>query len=549
MRRVTKLSLLAISIILLGCTREEPSVKPEAGNIVTMTASMTDDSSTTSTKVNLGQEEMNIKLTWKAGDQIHLVFLEGGTAKAKTTVTLAAGNIFASGKKASLSFAIPAAITGDKFDIYGVHGGGGFESEGSYNLLLPTAAQSTGTSLEALQTNNAVMLKFSKTDIPKSNPCVSVSFAHLGSLFHIALKNTGASTMSGITKAELVSSSAIQANQNSGSATYNPVDGTFTGTSTTGTSLPFDISSTDLAAGGTLNFWGWYPSVAGENWPSLGLKINTTGTTYSSSNAKDARTSAIEAGKAYHLYATYDGTQLSFTNSSGTITYGSMFDSRDNNVYKTVTIGTQTWMAENLKYLTTLDGYVSDGNYAYQSVYGYTGTNVDEAKATSNYQTYGVLYNWFAAMNGESSSNANPSGVQGVCPTGWHLASSAEWGVFLNYLADNGYSCDGESPGDKTFKSLAASSGWTSSSVAGAPGNTDFPEYRNKSGFSALPAGIYYGGGFNQIGQAAGFWGATKNSGKLYYVSLLMYYNVSSYTNSLMYRESGYRFSVRCVKN
>lgn len=108
-------------------------------------------------------------------------------------------------------------------------------------------------------------------------------------------------------------------------------------------------------------------------------------------------------------------------------------DGRDGNEYNAVTIGNQVWMAENLKYLPSVVGpdQVSQST-SYYYVYDYNGTNVTDAKATENYQTYGVLYNWAAVMDGAASSPANPSGVQGVCPSGWHVPSEAEWNELIN---------------------------------------------------------------------------------------------------------------------
>ena len=82
-------------------------------------------------------------------------------------------------------------------------------------------------------------------------------------------------------------------------------------------------------------------------------------------------------------------------------TAGTFTDSRDGNEYNWVQIGNQVWMAENLAYLPSVN-MVADGSEdaagSYYYVYGYDGTNVTDAKATANYTTYGVLYNWTAAM-------------------------------------------------------------------------------------------------------------------------------------------------------
>jgi uncharacterized protein (TIGR02145 family) len=226
----------------------------------------------------------------------------------------------------------------------------------------------------------------------------------------------------------------------------------------------------------------------------------------------------------------------------------SFTDSRDGNVYQTVTIGNQVWMAENLAYLPSVVGSGTGSQTTpYYYVYGYDSTNATVAKATANYNTYGVLYNWPAAMNEAASSTSNPSGVQGVCPSGWHLPSDAEWTELENYLADNGYNYDGTTGGgrDKIAKSLANSSGWIGSSAPGAVGNIDYSEYRNKSGFTALPGGYrYYSGNFINNGYYGGWWSSTESSTGYAYSRYIYYY----YSNVEMVgsnKELGY--SVRCV--
>jgi uncharacterized protein (TIGR02145 family) len=228
---------------------------------------------------------------------------------------------------------------------------------------------------------------------------------------------------------------------------------------------------------------------------------------------------------------------------------GSFTDSRDGKVYKMVTIGEQVWMAENLAYLPSVVGPTTGSkSTAYYYVYGYNGTNVAEAKATANYKTYGVLYNWPAAMNGAASSNANPSGVQGVCPDGWHLPSDAEWTRLEKYLIANGYNYDGTTTGNKIAKSMASATGWDNSVQEGAPGNSDYDGYRNKSGFSALPSGYhaYEDGTFVRIGGFGYWWGSTQYDTDNAWERVLTYYGSSVYRRRFN-KETG--FSVRCLRD
>lgn len=548
MKRTVLLTIILLALVA-GCSKDEgippDSENQDKGTVISLTARMpNEEQDTPATRVALEQDNLNIKTTWEAGDKIYLVFAQSGTAKGKQIVTLAADDITDAGKIAHFSITVPSEISSEIFDLYGVHGVTGFTSEESYEVSLSGAPWS-GT-LTQVQNKDVAMLRFATTGISKANSSASVTFAHLGSLFHIKLMRSGSAALNGITKAELVAASAIQAEQGSGSPTYNLVSDSFSGTSATGTSLPFEISSTDLTTSGTVEFWGWYPPVADQNWPGLGLKITTTGGTYLSTNGKPARSSATAAGKAYHFYASYDGANLNFTNSSGTVNTGYLLDSRDNNVYKTVTIGTQTWIAENLKYLSDNSGALPEG----YDVFGYTGTDVSEAKATENYKTYGVLYNWSAAMNGAASSDANPSSIQGVCPPGWHLPSVAEWTTFTNYLADNGYNYDGTTGGNKAALAVAAADVWRSSTVAGAPGNTDYPDYINKSGFSALPAGWRdKDGSYLNMGQWCFWWTTNQYSDERAIFIRLKYDQITIDNISTAGHLKANGYSVRCLKD
>ena len=213
-------------------------------------------------------------------------------------------------------------------------------------------------------------------------------------------------------------------------------------------------------------------------------------------------------------------------------TSGTFIDSRDGNEYNWVQIGDQVWMAENLAYLPSVN-MVADGSEdaagSYYYVYGYDGTNVTDAKATANYTTYGVLYNWTAAMDGEASSTTNPSGIQGVCPAGWHLPSDAEWTELTDYLG--GYSVAGGKLKE------TGTTHWASPNTGAT----------NETGFTALPGGYRDNDGyFNNIGYYGYWWSSTEfNTSNAYfrYLIYLNYYQISSYNNEKV----GY--SVRCVRD
>jgi len=209
-------------------------------------------------------------------------------------------------------------------------------------------------------------------------------------------------------------------------------------------------------------------------------------------------------------------------------------DSRDGKVYKTVTIGEQVWMAENLAYLPSVVGPAT-GSFTepHYYVYGYDGTNVTAAKGTTNYNKYGVLYNWPAALS--------------ACPPGWHLPSDAEWTQLEEYLIANGYNYDGTTTGNKIAKSMANYSGWNTSTVTGAIGNTDYPEYWNKSGFSALPGGYRYSNvPFGHVGIIGYWWSSTQDTADYAWFRSLVYIlsDVTRYNND---KEFG--FSVRCLRD
>jgi uncharacterized protein (TIGR02145 family) len=220
---------------------------------------------------------------------------------------------------------------------------------------------------------------------------------------------------------------------------------------------------------------------------------------------------------------------------------GTFIDSRDNTEYSWVQIGSQTWMAENLKYLPSVVGPGTGSNSeAYCYVNGYDGTSISAAKATENYATYGVLYNWTAAMNGAESSDANPSGVQGICPDGWHLPSDAEWKQLEMYL--------GMSETDVN------STGWRGTVEGGKlkeAGTTHWADpnagANNESGFTALPGGnCYIDGSFYNVRNYGSWWSSTEYDTNFAWRRYL-YYGTSNVYRDYNYKIMGY--SVRCLRD
>jgi uncharacterized protein (TIGR02145 family)/uncharacterized repeat protein (TIGR02543 family) len=192
-------------------------------------------------------------------------------------------------------------------------------------------------------------------------------------------------------------------------------------------------------------------------------------------------------------------------------------DSRDGKSYKRVQIGNQVWMAENLNY----DVLDNTAGVCYNN-------------SANNCVKYGRLYNWSTAMNGASSSSTNPSGVQGVCPFGWHLPSGAEWTQLTDYV--------GGAP--TAGRKLKSQSGWSSCGPAGS-GSSYVCE--DTYGFSALPGGFVYSDGrFDSAGSKGFWWSATESSVYYAYYWYVDYYNEHVYMNDLS--KNG-KFSVRCVQD
>jgi uncharacterized protein (TIGR02145 family) len=191
----------------------------------------------------------------------------------------------------------------------------------------------------------------------------------------------------------------------------------------------------------------------------------------------------------------------------------------DGNIYSTVRIGSQIWMAENLKTTTYNDdtpiplvnGYPEWGDLTTPAYCWY------DTNETTYKNTYGALYNWYTVETGN------------LCPTGWHVPTDAEWTALTDYLG-------GESVAGGKLKE-AGTTHWISPNTGAT----------NETGFTAHPGGLRGNDGtFHSIGGGGLWWSSTESS------ATLAYYRGVYYNKSIVVIYDGYKeygFSVRCLRD
>lgn len=300
--------------------------------------------------------------------------------------------------------------------------------------------------------------------------------------------------------------------------------------------------------------------------PSIGNNHTADGTSVGSfiSTIHGLTSGTVFYARAYatNSVGTSYGQPISFTTPThcGTVT------DYDGNTYQTIYIGAQCWMKENLRTKHYSNGAaISQGKASTNSHYPYAGqkyyyryNDVD-----SNVATYGLLYSWAAVMNGAGSSSNNPSGIQGICPSGWHVPSNAEWCELENYVEPGiDVNCNSTGYRGSMAKKLAAPQLWSSyTSNSFAPGywQTDSTLF-NISQFDAVPGGRYQSdsypvsSSYSNLNQTGYWWTCSSTSDTYYKRYRSMVYNNSG-INSTSYRayydswDEHYAFSVRCIKN
>lgn len=208
----------------------------------------------------------------------------------------------------------------------------------------------------------------------------------------------------------------------------------------------------------------------------------------------------------------------------------------DGNIYNTLLLGDQCWMVENLKTSRHANGDPI--------------ARICPPTDPDCIDISGALYTWNTAMHGEMPGNENPSGVQGICPDGWHLPGDAEWTQMENYLIDNAYNFGYDLQGNKLAKALATNLGsWNQSNSADPKPGTPkwYPEENNSSGFSAY-------GTYSQNAEGtliwpyinSHFWTSTAKN-----IHDAVYRQINYNNQALLTRSTSKQsaFSVRCIKS
>jgi len=252
----------------------------------------------------------------------------------------------------------------------------------------------------------------------------------------------------------------------------------------------------------------------------------------------------------------FPSSSSSVPSQSGVI-YDEPVDYKDK-TYKTVKIGTQVWMAENLNYA------VSGSKCGTNICGGYSGGNCDYYELsdanTATCDTYGRLYDWATAMALPPSCNSSfcadqvESKHKGICPDGWHIPSDRDWATLRVYVRNN-YYCYYEEGCLGSLEALKTTSGWPLTYEGKSGNGTD------KYGFSALPGGssLYNGDVYNSINERghSTWWSATEYERTVEIGNESTVENGTYYwgihTSSIDTRDRSSkgkaRLSVRCLKN
>ena len=224
---------------------------------------------------------------------------------------------------------------------------------------------------------------------------------------------------------------------------------------------------------------------------------------------------------ATNIVGTFYGNELEFTTLPPN---GGIVTDVDGNIYHTVTIGTQVWLAENLKTTKYRDG-TTIPNVSINSLWSNltTGAYCDYNNTQSNSNIYGKLYNWHAVADNHN-----------IAPIGWHVPTDSEWTTLINYLG-------GESIAGGKLKEIETTH-WAAPNLGAT----------NETSFTGLPGGYRsdINSSFNLLNSYGGWWSNTQsntNSSTNYAWYRSMNYNESNVGRGSGEKKRGY--SIRCIRD
>jgi uncharacterized protein (TIGR02145 family) len=249
----------------------------------------------------------------------------------------------------------------------------------------------------------------------------------------------------------------------------------------------------------------------------------------SSSGKTDESSSSLAVESSSSVVEENSSSSLVFTGACKTATedncvYGTLYDDRDGKTYKTVKIGDQEWMAENLNYEITGINKTTIWSICYKN-------------SADSCTKYGRFYTWTAAIDsisvfknlslecgsGKVCLTLENEKIQGICPNGWHLPSQGEWKVLSEFI--------GSTNAGALLKSMWEN--WN--------GIDSF-------GFSVIPSGYVYNASNNYMNQRAYFW-TSSDKDNYFAKCVVFYYNGDAIVLDSYYKGPVAAATVRCIKD
>lgn len=448
MRNLTFL-ILCITLAFASCSNDERNeAEAYQGKMLSLTVQMPQSASSVSLKTTPLQKEdsKDIQIIWKSGDKIKLFFRQNGNLYAGSESTVQ--SISADGKSAEFQVTLPSGITGGTFDLYAVNGADAIISNGA--LLLDASPSASFTNL-----NDAIIPVYLKMEgIDANTTSISGQFVHYGALQVLTVKNTGNASIT-LSSAALSSSCSDWFYKPDGSGN-TPAYNLLTGT-TSLQAISFSNSTTPVtytvAPGSNLKLAQWVvPN--GTTPPAINLTATIGGNSKTSTTQKPARTSTLTAGNSYHLYAIWDGTNLTFSDATTIAPDGIMTITTTKNLNSSITLNFEADAANQAGVWIDLNGnglmdtgekvttFATDASYTIQAqtirIYGKITTFEchDSNLTTLDVSKNTYLTNLDCSRNALTSLNVSQNtALEGLsCSSNLFTALSVSSNTLLGYL-------------------------------------------------------------------------------------------------------------------